>query len=369
MMPTSLDAVSKAFLAVLCVCGPMTYGACSSDDATSGLAIDPDASTAPQLDGAVSAANNDGAANTDSGAGPDASDAGASTPSPGCASSYPSGAANMGGTLSFGGLQRGFQVHVPPSYQKGKPMPVVVMLHGGGGSGLQLELESSRMDPIADREGFITVYPNGTGLIRTWNGGNCCGKAVADNVDDVGFVGALLDHVESLLCTDRRRVFASGMSNGAIMSHRLACELSQRIAAIAPVAGTIGVANCQPTRPVPVLAIHGTSDGHVPWDGGLGCGPSNVASTSVASTVEGWRQRNHCDTTTSAYLDQGDGHCTTFGNCQGAVVLCGVDGRGHSWPGGEPKEAGVNCPADGPQSTNFIASEAIWTFFKNHPMP
>jgi polyhydroxybutyrate depolymerase len=114
------------------------------------------------------------------------------------------------------------------------------------------------MDDVADREGFVTVYPDGLGVLGTWNGGGCCGYAVQNDVDDVGFVTALLDHLEQALCIDRARVFASGMSNGGIFSHRLACEQSERIAAIAPVAGTLMIESCAPSRSVSVMHIHGS---------------------------------------------------------------------------------------------------------------
>lgn len=281
---------------------------------------------------------------------------------------YPAGATTVGSVTASSAV-RTFRVHVPPGYRPGTPAPVVLMLHGGGGSGLQFETQSSQMDPIADREGFIAVYPDGTGLIRTWNAGNCCGRAQSDDVDDVGFIGTLLDHVEGQLCTDRKRVFASGMSNGGLFSHRLACELSSRIAAIAPVAGTIGVATCTPTRPVPVLHIHGTDDTHVPFDGGQGCGSDNAVFTSVPATMEGWRTRNGCTTGTSSYFQQGDGTCNGFEACEAPTVLCTIAGGGHSWPGGAPKGDGISdCPGDGAQSTTFSASELAWSFFEANPM-
>ncbi|MBI5542809.1 MAG: hypothetical protein HY901_02895, partial [Deltaproteobacteria bacterium] len=336
-------------------------------------AADPDAAATAQ-DAEVSGPDA-GSERADSGSVADAgtrADAGSLAPlaSAGCVTPgtrYPAGTTS--GTLAFGGKVRTFRVHVPPVYQAGSPAAAVLMLHGGGGSAEQLQSESARMDPIADRDGFVTVYPDGTGVLQTWNGGLCCGKAVEEGVDDVGFLDELLDHLEGELCLDQRRVFAMGMSNGAIMSHRLACELSARIAAVAPVAGTIGVATCQPVRPVPVMQIHGTSDGHVPWDGGLGCGPAGVAFVSVPDTMEGWRTRNGCEAATSAHFQQGDGTCTAHSGCAAPVVLCSIAGGGHSWPGGEPKPGVVNCPADGAQSTTFIASEAAWQFFKANPRP
>jgi len=273
------------------------------------------------------------------------------------------------GTIMVGGRAREFRVHVPPGYSRTKATPVVLLFHGGGGSARQIEEESAKMNPIADREGFIAVYPNGIGVLGTWNGGLCCGRAVEEKVDDVAFVSALLDHLEAKLCTDRRRVFATGMSNGALMSHRLACELSSRIAAVAPVAGTIGVPECKPSRPVPVLQIHGSNDAHVPVQGGTGCGPSGASFVSVPATMEGWRDRNGCAPATAPTFEQGDGKCVGYTGCKAPVVLCTIDGGGHSWPGGEPKTGVADCPADGAQSTTFVASEVAWTFFKENPMP
>lgn len=350
MSVPSSRSFSKAIFACLCVSGLESSIGCATETLAPPASAEPDASVA-----------------ADGGATPEASTGDASD---GCAVSsdtYPAG--TTVGSITVAGAQRSFRVHVPPGYQKDKAMPVVLMLHGGGGSGEQLQTKSALMDPIADREGFITVYPDGTGVLRTWNAGICCGKAVADSIDDVGFMASLLDHLEAKLCTDRRRVFATGMSNGALLSHRLACELSTRIAAIAPVAGTIGIPSCQPTRPVPVLQIHGTADGHVPWLGGQGCGPATgVEFTSVPATNEGWGQRNGCGTATSVYLEQGDGHCTALQGCKAPVVLCSIEGGGHSWPSGVAKEGVSDCPGDGIQSQTFPASEVAWKFFQANPM-
>lgn len=297
-------------------------------------------------------------------AGPDAP-----RPSPGCDRTSPLYAPGTTEAELVHEGTRSFRVHVPPAYD-GTPRPLVVMLHGGGGSGRQLEQASSGMNVIADREGFVVAYPDGTGLVRTWNAGGCCGKAAQDGVDDVGFVAALLDHLEDGLCIDTRRVFASGMSNGAMLSHRIGCELSSRIAAIAPVAGTDMTASCAPSRAVPVLHTHGSSDGHVPFAGGEGCGPAGVPFTSVPVTIDRWRTRNACSGAISTWLTEGDGTCETIAGCEddAEVVLCTVAGGGHSWPGGAPNAGVVDCPSDGAQSTTFRASEAIWRFFAAHPM-
>lgn len=272
------------------------------------------------------------------------------------------------GDITHAGLARTFRVHVPPGYDGTEPLPLVLMFHGGGGSGRQFELASSGMNPIADRENFIAVYPDGTGRIQTWNGGDCCGGAVTNNVDDVGFTAAMLDHLEAELCIDKNRVFASGMSNGAILSHRLGCELSDRIAAIAPVAGTEMSPTCTPPRTVAMMHIHGSDDGHVPFDGGIGCGPAGVAFTSVPATMERRRALNGCDSTRSLAFTEGDGTCESYSGCDdGAdVLLCTIDGGGHNWPGGAPPAGLVECPGNGGQSTTFMASEVVWRFFSEH---
>lgn len=173
-------------------------------------------------------------------------------------------------SIQSGGLERTFRVHVPPESAMDAGFPLVLVFHGGGGSGEQIELRSSGFSELADEEGFVAVYPDGTGVLKTWNGGGCCGAAVREDVDDVGFVRDLLDHLEESLCIDSSKVFATGMSNGGILSHRLACEFSDQIAAIAPVAGTDMTDICTPSSPVSVLQIHGSEDGHVPYEGGEG---------------------------------------------------------------------------------------------------
>lgn len=333
--------------------------ACSEDPPTA-APVGPDGGA---VDGSVSS---DSSAPTDSGT--PATLAPPSTlaaePSAGCGGSagYPAGTTED--SLFFGGKKRTFRVHVPPN-AGAAPLPVVLAFHGGGGSGDQAE-GSFLFDAIADRERFVVVYPDGSGLVRTWNGGGCCGASAEDNVDDVGFVRALLTKLDGALCVDDRRLFATGMSNGGILSHRLACELSDRIAAIAPVAGTIAVAACTPPRPVPVMHVHGDGDAHVPFNGGSGCGASSFAFTSVSATLDGWRSRNGCAATTDVVFTQGDGTCVANRGCAADVILCTVRGGGHSWPGGAPK-AGVSDCADAPQNTNFGTSELAWRFFQGHP--
>ena len=165
---------------------------------------------------------------------------------------------------------RTYLVHLPASYSKDKAWPVVLVFHGGGGNGEQMA-GMTGFSRKADREGFIAVYPNGSGRWQnrflTWNAGNCCAYAYENGIDDVGFIRALIGKLKKDYAVDERRVFATGISNGGMMSYRLACGLSDLIAAIGPVAGAQNI-DCEPKRPVSVVILHGTADLYVRYKGG-----------------------------------------------------------------------------------------------------
>lgn len=328
-------------------------------------ALDGSVSDVPSIDVPLDSANDAPVTDT---SGLDAPLVGDGVPSAGCSGTTTlTAGATTALTLMHGGLPRTFRVHVPTGYDGSAPAPLVLMFHGGGGSGRQFEERSSNMNPIADREGFVAVYPDGTGaLLRTWNGGGCCGSAVTGDVDDVGFVGAVLDRLESELCVDLSRFYASGMSNGGIMSHRLACEIPERFAAMAPVAGAEMAPTCTPTVSVPLMHIHGSEDAHVPPPGGEGCGLAGVPFPPLDDTMEARRVVNGCDATTEERFVEGDGTCVGYTGCEADVLRCMVEGGGHNWPGGEPPAGVTDCPSDGGQSTTFVASEVIWRFFRDH---
>jgi len=204
------------------------------------------------------------------------------------------------GSIEFHGVARTYALYVPASLQSGVPAPLVVALHGGGGNAANLE-RTVRLDAIAEREGFLVVYPDGSGrldeILLTWNAGNCCGYALDEQVDDIGFIGALVAQLSDMYAIDPRRVYATGMSNGGMMSYRLACEAADLFAAVAPVAGALNVADCEPAEPVSVLAIHGTADQHVLFEGG----PPNVKADvhervdrSVHYAMTFWAARDGC---------------------------------------------------------------------------
>jgi polyhydroxybutyrate depolymerase len=207
------------------------------------------------------------------------------------------------------------------------------------------------MNTASDAHGFIALYPDG--YESSWNAGLCCGAAADEGIDDVGFLEAVLDHASARLCVDRARVYATGMSNGGYMSHRLGCEAADVFAAVAPVAGGMGIATCSPSRPVPVVAYHGTEDPLVSYDMGR-------------SAVLGWVSRNGCSAD-PVRTDHGDSFCETWGGCDGGVevVLCTLDPMGHCWPGGSD----VLClPALGAYNDDIDANEHMWTFFEGYAL-
>jgi polyhydroxybutyrate depolymerase len=295
-------------------------------------------------------------------------------PSAGCrddAESYERGSTTVD-TLVHDGRDRSFRVFVPDSVDRSEPAPVVILFHGGFGSGEKTQKRGSSMDEVAREHGFVTVYPDGLGLVPTWNGGECCGYAARRDVDDVGFVDAMLDRLEQKLCVDTHRIYAGGMSNGGIMSYRLACELSGRIAAIAPVAGADVTISCEPERAVPVLHIHGSDDANVPIEGGEGCGAAKTSFTPLSETMETWRERGACGEEREVSLEIGDGICRTYRGCERAdVTECIVKNGGHSWPGGPRHTRArklLKCEGDGHHSTTFPADRVMWKFFREHPM-
>lgn len=301
----------------------------------------------------------------------DAPQAAPEVASSGCTSDalpYPTGESHAR-SLTHDGIERTSRVFIPASYAPGQAMPVVFVLHGGFGSGEQIETNSAEFNPIAEREGFIVVYPDGVasdGLLkaRTWNGGDCCGYAAEANIDDVGFLTTLLDELQSELCVDTARVYSTGMSNGAIMSYRLACEASDRIAAIAPVAAPQAFPPCDPTHPVPLLHIHGTDDPNAPFEGGEGCGFANFTFPPTMDGIDLWRDANACEGSPSPLTTIADGTCETMGSCESPVLRCLIEGGGHSWPGGHPPALNLRRCDGGSHSTTFPASEVIWRFFE-----
>lgn len=276
-------------------------------------------------------------------------------------------------TVEVGKQRRSYLVHVPPGYNGTKAVPVILAFHGGGSNPQQM-VKFCGLNDKADKEGFVVVYPNGSGRlasVRTWNAGNCCGYAQEQKVDDVAFVRTLLDDLAKVVKVDAKRVFATGISNGGMIAYRLASELSDRIAAIAPVGGPMGTEKCEPKRPVPVIHFHGTDDEFAPFKGGKGKGISGTDFYSVEHSIQAWIKANGCkeEPTTEELADKAkDGTKVTKktygGGKDGAeVVLVVIEGGGHTWPGREPTLRFL-----GKSTKNVSANDAMWDFFKQHSM-
>jgi polyhydroxybutyrate depolymerase len=265
-------------------------------------------------------------------------------------------------TIQSGGMARTFHVYVPTKYAPATPDMLVFVFHGytqhGTGTGVLSIEYLSKMDAVADAQGFLLVYPDG--YMQSWNAGSCCGAAVSSNVDDMAFFDAMLAQVESEYCVDPKRVFAAGLSNGGFFSNRLGCERANVVAAIGPVAGPLDISPCKPARPVPMLEVHGTADPVVYYDGG-----SPSGALSVPQAVATWEQLDNCTdpTPTTVYMN-GAATCTADTACAGgaAVELCVITNGGHQWPGGNNDYLGTF-------STDLDTSNALITFFKNHPLP
>jgi polyhydroxybutyrate depolymerase len=205
-----------------------------------------------------------------------------------------------GDSIISAGLERTYHIHIPASYDKANPIPLLIALHGGGGSGEKMEeLTLQGFNRLSDKEGFIVVYPDG--IENHWNDGreNVRYRAHREKIDDVGFISALVEHLAKEYNIDKKRVYATGISNGAMMLFRLACELSGKITAIAPVAGSMPESlpsRCSPSRSISVLIISNTADPLVPWGGGeIRFGLRRFGKVlSVPETVKFWSTHSQC---------------------------------------------------------------------------
>jgi polyhydroxybutyrate depolymerase len=311
-------------------------------------------------------------------------------PSPGCSSATTNSLASPGTnvvpgapagetkvTITSDGASRWYFQHLPANYDPTKPEPLVLDFHGYE-EGAQIHLAMSNLSAYGDSHGFITVTPEGDENPFRWN---------ADlKTNDDTFV----DHAEATLCVDERRVYATGLSNGAFMTSTVACVFSDRIAAAAPVAGLQDIPGCTFKRPVPVVTFHGTADPFLPYDGGLGPAVASLASpdgsgkpigTATSTTTPGakkpetvpqmvaaWAKRNGCGTTPRDTTIASDVTLITFPCPKGhEVELYRIDGGGHAWPGSEFSK-GVKGVV-GYTTFSISANEVMWRFFQAHPLP
>jgi polyhydroxybutyrate depolymerase len=286
------------------------------------------------------------------------------------------GGATMTKEIEVGGMKRTYLLHVPASLPKGKKVPLVLVFHGGGGTAAYTE-RLTRFSDLADREGFLVVYPEGPG--KNWYDGREFKGSLAHETkrDDVAYVAAVLDAVAKEHPVDPKRIYATGISNGGIFSHYLAAHLSGRIAAIAPVVGGMPDPfhkKFKPEKPVSVFIIQGTKDPLVPYDGGdIAQKRGKVLATDEA--VKMWVKHNGCEAKpTTGELDDKDPRdgCrvkwATWGKGKDGteVTLYTIEGGGHTWPDGPQyyPEAVI-----GKVCRDFNGTAAIWEFFKKHPKP
>jgi polyhydroxybutyrate depolymerase len=273
--------------------------------------------------------------------------------------------------LQHGGRDRMALVQVPKAIDAAQPLPLVMALHGAGGGALhQADDANYGLITKSSEAGFVAVFPNGisdasNGLLATWNAGNCCARAREEKVDDVGFLRALAADVGTRLRIAPERVYAIGMSNGAMMAYRLACEAGDVFHGIMAVAGTDNTQRCAPRQPVPVLHIHAKDDPLVRFDGGPGdratFGRQSTDFVAVPATIAKWVKLDHAAPTPKRVLEVPGAHCERYestGTGSAVVQLCVTDSGGHSWPGGGATRAGGEPP-----SRAISANDLMWEFF------
>jgi polyhydroxybutyrate depolymerase len=305
-------------------------------------------------------------------------------------------------SLQHDGLTRKYLVYAPPSYHPAIPNPVVLALHGGGGNA-EGSVDYFQLTEKSDQEGFIVVYPEGTGrrvlgkLFGSWNAGRCCAPGMDENVDDVGFLSSLMDKLTTDFNVDPNRIYVLGMSNGAQMAFRLACELANEIAAIGT-SGSIGSYDeCNPSRPVPVIHIQGREDPCSLYDGGEcgGCVAELLNKLGIPAKARFWTcqpvpeylllwsQFNNCSDQVQVTYRNRNASCITYQDCHEntEVTLCTVEAMGHTWPGrstyGAPScstnPQGYICEVwketVGALSVDIDGNGVMWDFFEKHPLP
>lgn len=259
-------------------------------------------------------------------------------------------------SLAFGGETYGYVVHAPPGHDGSRRLPLVLSWHSFTGTAEKQEAATG-MDAIADRDGFLVVYPDSPD--DAWNGGTCCAYKNLER-DDVGFARALVAELQRAACVDPRRIYSTGMSNGGFMSYRLACEASDLFAAVAPVSAKVGIPDCAPARPVPVLHFHGTEDSIVPYSSDY----LSAEGLTVPEMLGRWADRDGCTGTPGVEYTRGRVTCVEWRPCAGgaSVQLCTDEGGDHCWPGSP------TCPFPNP-TTDIDANQYMADFFARFTLP
>lgn len=269
--------------------------------------------------------------------------------------------------IEINGLERTFTVVLPSNYyDSDNHFQAIIAMHGGGGSAKQME-ESYELPEKAEAQKFIMIYPDGVqsdGIlkVRTWNAGTCCEHAAEKNIDDVGFLNKMIDNVVKEFRIQPEKIYAMGMSNGGMMAYRLACELSDKIAAIAPVACTmVTTEQCSIQKAIPVIQFHSVLDQHVPINGGVGI--IGMDFPAVKKGLETWAVRNGCFAEIPEITENKKYTTFQWGNCSSnsEIMLYVTQDGGHSWPGVKKVRIGGDDP-----SGALNANDLIFDFFKKH---
>jgi len=279
-------------------------------------------------------------------------------------------------TLVSSGVERSYFSYVPGNYDATTPLPLVIDLHGYM-EGAAIHRAMSGLETLAEERTFVVLTPQGLGEIPYWNA-----FANEDLTDDIQFLRDLIDTNATGLCIDQRRVYVAGLSMGAFMTSLVGCELADRVAAIAPVAGLRFPTDCAPSRPMPVVAFHGTADEYVTYDAHAGSGAASLAFNdetmsafkgfvlqTVPDALEGWARADGCAGAPGARTVTESVTLIRYGECDGGaeVELYRVGGGGHTWPGSQ-FSAKIEDMV-GKTTFDIDADEIMWKFFLAHPLP
>lgn len=262
-------------------------------------------------------------------------------------------AGSFEGQITSSGVLRNYLLHVPAGYQSGNPVSLILNFHGYGSNSKQEE-GLTGMSTKADREGFIVVYPDG--LDSKWSTG-----PGAEGEADQLFIRDLIASLEGQYNIDPKRIYATGISNGGGMTNRLGCDMADLIAAIAPDSGAYNFwEDCNPSRPMPVLAFHGLDDNIVPYDSGT----PKMMEPPIEDWAADWGSRNGCSSSPNITTAVETVTMRTWSNCRNnaEVILYTLANHGHSWPGSPIMPKNITS-----QAVN--ATDVMWDFFKSHPMP
>lgn len=277
----------------------------------------------------------------------------------------------LSGKIIYQGQMRTYHLYLPKDYSRRGSLPLVLALHGGFGSGEKFS-KNTNMNALAAQEGFAVVYPDA--IDNHWNDGR---GTVSNEVDDVGFIKALIEQLIKLRNIDKSRIYAVGLSNGGLFTQRLACEMSDKFAAFASVSASLPESlksNCKPPNPVSMLMINSPDDKFVPWDGGEIRGRGGEV-LSVPETIAWWREHSGCSPTPIAnslpvrnYTDSTRVREARYSGGRGGseVILYTINGGGHSWP--DTSERHQNNSRFGKRSQQINANEVIWKFFQRHSL-